>query len=143
MILFLLKLYVRINMFKLKYEYTNDKKYRTVRDHCHYTGKYRGAVNSICNLKYSSPKEILVVFHNGSNFDYNVTTKELGKEFEEDIHGLGENNKKYKDFSYPITRELVKMDRKLQKTYLTNYDLLKVQDLCLAHYQTLLLISLK
>ena len=98
---------------------------------------------ALCNLKYSSPKEILVVFHNGSNFDYNVITKELGKEFEEDIHGLRENNKNYKDFSYPITRELVKMDRKLQKTYLTNYDLLKVQDLCLAHYQTLLLISLK
>ena len=98
---------------------------------------------ALCNLKYSSPKEILVVFHNGSNFDYNVITKELGKEFEEDIHGLRENNKNYKDFSYPIIRELVKMDRKLQKTYLTNYDLLKVQDLCLAHYQTLLLISLK
>ena len=98
---------------------------------------------ALCNLKYSSPKEILVVFHNGSNFDYNVITKELGKEFEEDIHGLRENNKNHKDFSYPITRELVKMDRKLQKTYLTNYDLLKVQDLCLAHYQTLLLISMK
>ena len=98
---------------------------------------------ALCNLKYSSPKEILVVFHNGSNFDYNVITKELGKEFEEDIHGLRENNKNHKDFSYPIPRELVKMDRKLQKTYLTNYDLLKVQDLCLAHYQTLLLISLK
>ena len=98
---------------------------------------------ALCNLKYSSPKEILVVFRNGSNFDYNVITKELGKEFEEDIHGLRENNENYKDFSYPITRELVKMDRKLQKTYLTNYDLLKVQDLCLAHYQTLLLISLK
>ena len=98
---------------------------------------------ALCNLKYSSPKEILVVFHNRSNFDYNVITKELGKEFEEDIHGLRENNENYKDFSYPITRELVKMDRKLQKTYLTNYDLLKVQDLCLAHYQTLLLISLK
>ena len=49
-------------IYKLEYKYTNDKKFRTVRDHCQYSGKYRGAVNSICNLKCSIPKEILVVF---------------------------------------------------------------------------------
>ena len=36
-----------------------------VKDHCHYTSKYRGAVHSICNLRYKTPKEILVIFHNG------------------------------------------------------------------------------
>ena len=49
-------------IYKLEYKYTNDKKFRTVRDHCQYSSKYRGAVNSICNLKCSIPKEILVVF---------------------------------------------------------------------------------
>ena len=34
--------------------------------HCHYTGKWRGAAHSICNLRYKVPKEIPVVFHNGS-----------------------------------------------------------------------------
>ena len=28
-----------------------DKKYRIVRDHCHYTGEYRGVGHSIWNLK--------------------------------------------------------------------------------------------
>ena len=28
-----------------------DKKYREVRDHCHYAGEYGGAAHSICNLK--------------------------------------------------------------------------------------------
>ena len=36
--------------------------YQKVRDHCHYTGTYRGAAHSICNLKYDVPNEIPVVF---------------------------------------------------------------------------------
>ena len=34
----------------------NDKKYHKVRDHCHYTGKFRGAAHNICNLRYKTPK---------------------------------------------------------------------------------------
>ena len=40
----------------------NDKNYRKIRDHCHYTVEYRGAAHSICNLKYSILKEITVIF---------------------------------------------------------------------------------
>ena len=29
--------------------------FQKVRDHCHYTGKYRGAARSICNLKFNVP----------------------------------------------------------------------------------------
>ena len=42
------------------------RKMQKIRDHCHYTGKYRGAAHSNCNLNYKIPKEIPVVFHNGS-----------------------------------------------------------------------------
>ena len=35
-----------------------------VRDHCHYTGKYRGAAHSICNLHWKILNKIPVVFHN-------------------------------------------------------------------------------
>ena len=48
---------------KNHYENINDRK---VRDHYHYTRKYRSAIQSICNLKFNVPNEIPVVFHNGS-----------------------------------------------------------------------------
>ena len=35
----------------------NNKKYHNVRDHCHYTGKYRGAAHNIGNLRYKTPKK--------------------------------------------------------------------------------------
>ena len=37
----------------------DNKKYHKVKDHCHYTGKIRGADHSICNLRYKTHKEII------------------------------------------------------------------------------------
>ena len=62
-----------------KKEFSTDddnKKYHKVRDHCHYTGKYRGAARSIFNLRYKIPKEIPVVFHDDSTYDYHFIIKE-------------------------------------------------------------------
>ena len=30
---------------------------KTLRDHCHYSGKFRGAAHSECNLRYKVPKK--------------------------------------------------------------------------------------
>ena len=35
------------------------KLYDKVKDHCHYTGKFRGAAHNICNLRYKTPKTFL------------------------------------------------------------------------------------
>ena len=35
----------------------SDKKHYKGKDHCHYTGKYRGAAYNICNLRYKIPKK--------------------------------------------------------------------------------------
>ena len=88
----------------------NDKKQQKVRDHCHYTGKYRGAAHNICNLRYKIPKEIPVVFHNGSTYDYHFIIKELVKEFEGTFECLGENTEKYITFSVTIKRKIENKD---------------------------------
>ena len=38
----------------------------TVKDHCHYTGKFRGAAHSKCSLNYKVPKDIPIIIHNAS-----------------------------------------------------------------------------
>ena len=75
-----------------------------VRDHCFYTGKYRGAAHSICNLRYKVVKEIPVVFHNGSAYDYHFIIKYLASEFCDHFESLGENTEKYITFSVPIKK---------------------------------------
>ena len=79
--------------------------YIKVRDHCHYTGKYRSAAHKICNLMYNTPREIPVIFHNGSSYDYYFIIKGLAEEFEGDFECLGENKEKYLAFSVPIKKE--------------------------------------
>ena len=81
-------------------------KYRKVKDHCHYTGKYRGTAHNICNLRYKTPKEIPIVFHNHSTYDYPFIIKELAKEFKEQFQCLGENTDKYITFSVLIKKQL-------------------------------------
>ena len=65
-----------------KKEFCDDKNKKKVRDHCHYTGRFRGAAHSVCNLRYKVPKETPIVFHNGSAYDYHFIIKKLAKEFE-------------------------------------------------------------
>ena len=93
----------------------NDKKNYKVRNHCHFTGKYRGAAHNICNLRYKVPKEIPIVFHNGSTYDYHFIIKELVKEFEGNFECLGKNTEKYTTFSVPIKKKVENKD--LEITY--------------------------
>ena len=99
-----------------KKEFNNiDKKNYKVRDHCHCTGKYRGATHNICNLRYKVPKEIPIVFHNGCTYDYHFIMKELVKEFNGNFECLGENTEKYITFSVPIKKKIENKD--LEITY--------------------------
>ena len=54
-----------------------------VRDHCHLTGKHRGAAHNDCNLKYQIPKFIPVFFHNLSGYDCHLFIKKLTRTHQE------------------------------------------------------------
>ena len=77
----------------------------------HYTGEYKGAAHSICNLKYIVPEKIPVAFHNGSNYDYDLIIKELAEELKKKISSLGENTEKYITFTVPIEKENTRIDK--------------------------------
>ena len=75
---------------------TNDK----VRDHCHYTGRYRGAAHNKCNLNYSKPKGVPVFFHNLSGYDSHLFIRSLASPNpKETIECIPNNEEKYITFT--------------------------------------------
>ena len=50
-----------------------------VRDHCHITGKYRGAAHYSCNINLEVTKKVPVIFHNLKGYDSHLIFKELSK----------------------------------------------------------------
>ena len=73
--------------------------------------KHRGAAHNICNLRYKTPKETPIVFHNGSTYDYHFIIKELAEEFTEQFECLRENTEKCITFSVPIKKQIAKIDK--------------------------------
>ena len=80
-------------------ELKNDR----VRDHCHYTGRYRGPAHNSCNLKYRKPNNISVFFHNLTGYDSHLFIKKLGSSNKkENIDCIPNNEEKYISFSKTI-----------------------------------------
>ena len=114
------------------------KLYRKVGDYCHYTAKFGRAAHNICNLRYKIPKDIPVVLHNGSTYDYHYIINKLAKEFYDHLECLVENPGKCITFSEPASKEL---DNGKTNTY--RKSLLIALDLCRLHYQVVFIIYLK
>ena len=72
-----------------------------VRDHCHFTGRYRGAAHNRCNLQYSKPNNISVFFHNLTGYDSHLFIKKLNKTMGT-IDCIPNNEENYISFSKTI-----------------------------------------
>ena len=78
-----------------------DENEEKVKDHCHYTGRYRGAAHNECNLKYRNTNVTPVIFHNLSGYDSHLFIKNLGFS-EGNIDCIPNNEEKYISFSKKI-----------------------------------------
>ena len=54
----------------------DDKK---VGDHCHVTGKFRGAAHWSCNINFQLTKKVSIIFHNLRGYDSHLICSELNK----------------------------------------------------------------
>ena len=81
--------------------YDEDKNYYKVKNYCEFTGKYQGTCHKICRSKYKTLKEIPIIFHNGSDYDYHVIINQLAISFKMygSFYCLSENSEKYNTFS--------------------------------------------
>src|SRR5271165_4994152 len=73
-----------------------------VRDHCHLSGKFRGAALNSCNINYKAPKFFPVVFHNLSGYDSHLFIKKLRGNNREKINCIPNNEEKYISFSRDV-----------------------------------------
>ena len=94
------KRYKRSTICHICFEPFNSKGPK-VRDHCHYTGRYRGPTHSLCNLRYRIPSYIPLIFHNLSGYDAHLFIKELGKN-SRDMEVIAKNKEDYISFSVDV-----------------------------------------
>ena len=80
-------------------DYKNKKK---VKDHCHYTGKFRGAAHSIFNLRYKVPDNIPTIIIHNAIYDTHFIINQLAKELKGKLDCIGENMEKHITFSAQI-----------------------------------------
>ena len=86
-----------VNCHICGFELGNDR----VRDHCHFTGKYRGAAHNKCNLMCKKPRLLPVIFHNLQGYDAHLFIKQLAK-IDGKLECIPSTEEKYISFSKTI-----------------------------------------
>ena len=77
------------------------------RDHCHITGKFRGAAHWDCNINFQLTKKVPVIFHNLRGYDSHLIFNELDK-FDVKIKVIPNGLEKYMAFF--LNKNLVFID---------------------------------
>ena len=72
-----------------------------VRDHCHFTGEYRGAAHNSCNLQCRKPLILPVILHNLQGYDAHLFIKQLSG-LKGELNCIPSTEEKYISFSKKI-----------------------------------------
>lgn len=75
---------------------------KRARDHCHYSGKFRGVAHISCNLNYQESRHIPIVMHNLSGYDAHLFIKELATEIRGDLSIIPVNAEQYISFTKTV-----------------------------------------
>ena len=90
--------------YKIRTNYSNAKgaeKFKQVRDHCHFTGKYRGCARSVCNLNFCNIYfKIPVFFHNTKNYDGHLIIQNADKLSNDKIDVIAHNSETFISISF-------------------------------------------
>ena len=86
-----------VNCYICGYKLGKDR----VRDHCHFTGEYRGAAHNKCNLMCKKPRILPVIFHNLQGYDAHLFIKQLAK-LDGKLDCIPSTEEKYISFSKTI-----------------------------------------
>ena len=84
-----------------KKELLTDNGVDKVRDHCHFTGQYRGAAHNSCNLQCRKPMILPVIFHNLQGYDAHLFIKQLAC-LPGELNCIPSTEEKYISFSKKI-----------------------------------------
>ena len=84
-----------------------DQDNEKVRDHCHVTGKFRGAAHWSCNINFQLTKKVPVIIHNLRGYDSHLICSELNK-FNVKISVIANGLEKYMAFF--LNKNLVFID---------------------------------
>ena len=114
-----------------------------VRDHCHLSGKYRGAAHNTCNLNAKQGKTIPVIFHNLSHYDGKFIVKGFSRVCNDKIEVVPKSYEEYISFtirslkfidSYRFlscsldaaTEAMVDEDRKIPRKYFPDDEIFNI-----------------
>ena len=92
-----------------------------VKDHDFYSGEYRGPSHLISSLRYQQQRNIPIIIHNGSNYDFQLIIKELARKCTSKMKCLGENTETRKAFSVELEKTNSEKSRSYKLKFIDSY----------------------